>query len=169
MLLNFRITCILERPTKTSSTSGTVRISIGRVGKRTVESQEQFYFHEPLLKSIYPVFGPISGGTRVTIYGDNLNIGHNVSIYLDNLECRRITLPATEDNPIIDLNELTCLTSPSQRPYTVTTIRVQIDSAIRLLHAKFTYRSDPTIISLDPFTSFESGGRTITIKVFFKI
>lgn len=132
------------------------------MGKRTVESQEKFYFYDPLLKSIYPVFGPISGGTRVTIYGENLNIGYNVSVYLDNLECHRIV---PTDNKIV--NELSCLTSSSQRPYTVTTIRVQIDLAVRLLNAKFTYRPDPTIISLNPFTSFESGGRTVLIKVIF--
>lgn len=151
----------MERPTKTSLTSGTVRISIGQGGKRVVESRDYFQFRDPLLKSIYPVFGPISGGTKVTVYGEQLNIGYNISIHLDNLECQ--TLPG--NIPLATTDQLTCVTSPSQRPYTVTAVRVQIDSAIRLLHAKFTYRPDPIIIAIEPFTSFESGGRLITVKV----
>ena len=66
---------------------------------------------------------------------------------------------------IFKANQLSCLTAPSPRPYTVTAIRLQFDGAIRLMPtAKFEYRPDPTVQEVQPKTAPESGGRNLTVN-----
>jgi hypothetical protein len=150
----FRIVCIVEA----GSGSGPVRLTIG-TGRQTVESTQHYRFQEPLIRSIYPNFGPLSGGTRLTIYGDNLNVGANISIFLDNHPCELF-----DDTPRL-ANEIYCRTSESHRAYTVTALRLQIDDTVRILSINYEYRTDPSIESIAPLISFESGGRNLMIKV----
>ncbi|KAH7725496.1 PLX-2 protein [Aphelenchoides avenae] len=82
--ISVRILCVLEKGTA----AGPVRVTIGKTGKRSVESSTMFHFRSPTPRSVYPVFGPISGGTQLSIYGDNLHVGSNVSVHLDNLPCQ---------------------------------------------------------------------------------
>ncbi|KAL3122063.1 hypothetical protein niasHT_009356 [Heterodera trifolii] len=56
-----------------------------------------------------------------------------------------------------------CLTAASPRAYTVTAIRLQIDDAVRLLPAKFEYRTDPEVRDMQPRTAYESGGRKLIV------
>lgn len=57
-----------------------------------VESSQHFKFVEIVPKSIYPTFGPMSGGTRLSIFGQNLDAGSNVTVFLDNLPCTDMLL-----------------------------------------------------------------------------
>lgn len=154
--ISTRITCIVAKGVG----SGPVRITIGQAGRRTVESKAHYRFVDPQPKTIYPQFGPQSGGTRVVIHGDNLHAGRNISVHLDNLPCEVVRGGEETGKE----GQITCLTTASPRPYTITAIRVQVDSAVRLLHgAKFTYRTDPVVTSIQPAVAFESGGRVLTI------
>lgn len=150
----FRIVCIVEAGTS----NGPVRVAIGN-GRRTVESTENFRFQEPIIRSIYPNFGPLSGGTRLVIYGDNLNVGANVSIFLDNHPCELM-----DESPRLP-NEIYCRTTESHRAYTVTALRLQIDDTVRVLATNFEYRPNPSIDSINPLVSIESGGRNLLIEV----
>uniref|UniRef100_A0A914CJF6 Sema domain-containing protein n=1 Tax=Acrobeloides nanus TaxID=290746 RepID=A0A914CJF6_9BILA len=150
--ISTRIVCIVEK----GSGVGPVRVTIGKSGRRMVESTQHYKFSDPVPKSIYPTFGPISGGTRLSIFGHNLNLGSNVTVFLDNLPCK-IVEETDESEQII------CTTSPSSRIYTVTAIRLQIDDFVKLFDAKFAYRPDPTVMAINPTTTFESGGRTVTV------
>uniref|UniRef100_A0A915D9Z4 IPT/TIG domain-containing protein n=1 Tax=Ditylenchus dipsaci TaxID=166011 RepID=A0A915D9Z4_9BILA len=136
-----KISCIIER----GSGHGPARITIGRTGKRVVESAntQHFHFQDPLPKSIYPVFGPIAGGTRLAIHGDHLSIGSNISVHLDNLPCQVVRDEEAEENS----GQITCITSPSTSP---------IPSLL--------FEPNPTIESMEPRSSFESGGRMVNIK-----
>ena len=44
-------------------------------GKKTARSEVMFVFLEPSIDSVFPSFGPASGGTLVVIRGNNLDIG----------------------------------------------------------------------------------------------
>jgi hypothetical protein len=46
----------------------------------------------PSVCNIYPNFGPKTGGTKITIYGENLAIGNeNISLFLGDHRCEEIT------------------------------------------------------------------------------
>lgn len=139
--------------------SGPIRVTIGQTGRRTVESVEHFRFQEPIIRSIYPNFGPVSGGTRLAIYGDNLDVGANVTIFLDNHPCTLM-----EEAPR-SAQEIYCRTVESHRAYTVTALRLQVDDTVRVLSTNFEYRPDPTVDSMNPLVSFESGGRHLLVEV----
>uniref|UniRef100_A0A0N5B395 Sema domain-containing protein n=1 Tax=Strongyloides papillosus TaxID=174720 RepID=A0A0N5B395_STREA len=147
-----KIVCITERGTGT----GVVKITIGSSAKRIVESNEVFEYLDIQAQSIYPTFGPISGGTQISIYGNNLNVGSNISIHLDNLPC---TIDSNRNSSQI----ISCKTSKSPRIYHVSTIRLQIDSAIKIIDGHFEYREDPIITNIRPSSSFRSGGRLIAV------
>lgn len=49
----------------------------------------------------------------------------------------------------------------------MTAVRLQIDSAVRLFNSRFEYRPDPTVITIEPKTAFENGGRKIFVKVWY--
>lgn len=153
----FRIVCIVEA----GSGSGPVRVTIGQTARRVVESTEYFRFKEPVMKSIYPNFGPLNGGTRLAIYGENLNVGGNVTIFLDNHPCE------LDESSARSTQEIFCRTSESHRSYTVTAIRLQIDDTVRVLSTNFEYRPDPSIDSITPLVTFESGGRHLLIEACF--
>uniref|UniRef100_A0AAF5DK30 Sema domain-containing protein n=2 Tax=Strongyloides stercoralis TaxID=6248 RepID=A0AAF5DK30_STRER len=147
-----KIKCITEK----GSGSSVIKITIGSSAKRIVESNDLYEYLDIQGSSIYPTFGPISGGTQVSIYGNNLNIGSNISIYFDNIPC------------IINNNRnssqiISCKTSKSPRKYHVSAIRLQIDNAIKIINSQFEYREDPIITSIQPQSSFKSGGRLITV------
>ena len=150
--ISVKITCIVEKGTG----SGPIRITVGKTGKRYVESSENFYFRQPMPKSIYPSFGPVSGGTKLSISGTNLDIGSNVSVHLDNLPCKVV------ENRRVS-GEIICITSKGKRIYDVSAIRVQIDDAVRIFDSRFSYRPDPTVDSISPTASFVSGGRKIIV------
>uniref|UniRef100_A0A915MX25 Sema domain-containing protein n=1 Tax=Meloidogyne javanica TaxID=6303 RepID=A0A915MX25_MELJA len=156
-----------------SPISGPIKITIGRSGRRSVDSikgkneenKQQnndgiFNYLSPEPNSVQPNFGPQSGGTRFEIFGKNLNVGRNVSVHFDNLECQIVG-----EERLFYSDQLSCLTgSSTRRAYTVTAIRLQIDKAVRLIpDARFEYRADPIIIDIQPRTAPEGGGRNLTI------
>lgn len=152
--VSVKIVCVVEEGVG----SGPVRITIGRTGKRQVESAEHFHFLEPTIRSIQPNFGPLSGGTKLDVHGENLDVGANVSVYLDNLLCKL-------EEKSRSRNMLTCVTSASDKAYSVSSVKLQVDGTTRILNTKFEYRADPSITHIDPLVAYESGGRILNVKV----
>ena len=81
------------------------------------------------LLDIQPRLGPRSGGTLVTLTGQNLHVGSNVTVTLGGLPCPVISRPGS----------VTCVTSPSVEPRKVTDLRLRIDQANRSLEVPYTY------------------------------
>ncbi|KAI6187233.1 hypothetical protein M3Y98_00220500 [Aphelenchoides besseyi] len=152
--ISVRIGCILE----SGKGSGPVRITIGQSGQQIVESTDHFHFREPMVQSFYPRFGPKSGGTVLTLKGENLDVGANATVWLDEMECKLI------DEKPRQSNELKCETARSDGPKQIKAIRLQIDDTTRVLNSHFDYRSDPSIESISPLVSIESGGRRLIVE-----
>ncbi|XP_014222817.2 plexin-B isoform X2 [Trichogramma pretiosum] len=120
-------------------------------------SSIHFSYKDVRLSSLYPNVGPQSGGTRLAISGEHLNIGTTIAAYLDELPC------------LVDVNQatsrrVTCLTSRSGRVRRVSRLTLSIDGANRTLDLNpFNYTHDPTIMDIKPLSSFASGGRMITV------
>uniref|UniRef100_A0A915BHS0 Sema domain-containing protein n=3 Tax=Parascaris univalens TaxID=6257 RepID=A0A915BHS0_PARUN len=139
------------------SGANAIQLRLGQSGRRFVDSSSMFQFVDPQPKSVFPTFGPLSGGTRLAIYGANLNVGSNTTILIGTYPCK-----------MLHENELhaaiVCVTSRSEKPISVESIRIQIDRSVRILERKFEYRRDPVIYSIFPTATFESGGRLITVE-----
>ena len=109
------------------------------------------------LHSVFPAFGPQSGGTLLSITGYHLNMGSNVSAYLDELACLVNSSHATG-------TRLLCTTTRANAPRTVSQLTVYIDGAKRVLtRSPFSFTKDPTVMEIKPLRSFASGGRMLSV------
>lgn len=110
--------------------------------------------------------GPVSGGTTLSISGRFLNVGSEVTVFLDDLPC---VVNRTQSSSL----RLVCVTGGTQLPgavgavggypLQVRTLLVKLDGATRVLRTPFTYTPDPRIIDIKPLRSSWDGGRMITV------
>nr|BAD36749.1 plexin [Caenorhabditis elegans] len=136
--------------------SGPIRISVGRATVAVAESSELYSFVRTSIFSAYPLYGPISGGTRITLYGQNLSSGSQTSVTVGGMPC-----------PIERVNSstvLTCLTPSGTRIGKSARVVVHVDHSQTQLDQPFEYRSDPSISSIFPMTSFKAGGRIVYVQ-----
>jgi plexin A len=121
------------------------------------KSAVYFSYKDIRLMDLQPSVGPQSGGTRLAITGQYLNIGSTISAYLDELPCH---VNATQASS----TRLTCVTSKSGRVRKISRLTLSIDGANRTLQGNpYNYTHDPTIMEIKPLSSFASGGRMITV------
>uniref|UniRef100_A0A915PVS6 Sema domain-containing protein n=1 Tax=Setaria digitata TaxID=48799 RepID=A0A915PVS6_9BILA len=136
---------------------GTIHLRLGQTGRRFADSTMHYRFVDPQPCSLYPSFGPLSGGTKLFIYGINLNTGSNTSVLIGSYPCKvlkRVILPSS----------ITCLTSRSDKAGIYRTIQITIDRSLKILRGSFEYRSDPVVKTIHPKEAFQSGGRLITVR-----
>ncbi|VDK62047.1 unnamed protein product, partial [Onchocerca ochengi] len=156
-VIEFEIASRILCEVNTGTGSGSVHLRLGQTGRRFANSIMLYEFVDPQPLSLYPSFGPLSGGTKLTIYGSNLDIGSNTSVLIGIYPCKvlqRSLLPSS----------ITCLTSQSDKTGIYRTIQVSIDRSIRIFHGIFEYRSDPIVEGIHPKETFQSGGRVIEGK-----
>uniref|UniRef100_A0AAR2J353 receptor protein-tyrosine kinase n=1 Tax=Pygocentrus nattereri TaxID=42514 RepID=A0AAR2J353_PYGNA len=108
-------------------------------------------FQNPVIKGIFPAFGPKSGGTSLTITGLYLNSGSSRKVIIGSATCEIQSESATV---------LTCQT-PSQHSPSQHKVQLHIDGVTREAPANYTYNEDPLIHSVQPTRSFISGGSTV--------
>lgn len=175
-LVNYEISVKIECRTSAvdKETIGTVRVG------NDAESTVSFEYKDFQLERVSPKFGPMSGGTELTIYGKNLNIGSSIIAYLDDYICHINTTETTS-------NSLKCLTTHARSVEQIRTLTLIIDLANRTLQCNhqtrdsrvdmshfninsqngqcsiYNYTADPKIMQIKPLKSFKSGGRMITI------
>uniref|UniRef100_A0A4W4DPJ4 Sema domain-containing protein n=1 Tax=Electrophorus electricus TaxID=8005 RepID=A0A4W4DPJ4_ELEEL len=110
------------------------------------------HMQNPVIKGIFPEFGPKSGGTRLTIRGSYLNSGSSRKVTIGGATC-------VVQSESADM--LTCQT-PSQDSPSQHKVQLHMDGVIREAPANYTYNEDPLIHSVQPTRSFISGGSTVT-------
>ncbi|KAK1804524.1 hypothetical protein P4O66_020535, partial [Electrophorus voltai] len=144
---NHRLVCGLDH-VNLSNSKHWVRVRSGKEEGRI----KGLSFVNPVIKGIFPEFGPKSGGTRLTITGSYLNSG----------SCRKVTIGgATCVVQSESADMLTCQT-PSQDSPSQHKVQLHMDGVIREAPANYTYNEDPLIHSVQPTRSFISGGSTVT-------
>ncbi|KAM6925355.1 plexin-D1 [Xenentodon cancila] len=134
-----------------------VHVDVDQSGRGT--SKESFSYLVPKLFSLQPNRGSRAGGTRVTIWGEHLDIGSQVRVNVNNtLECR-----ITEKTDQM----IECIMPPAMQANTESmTVCVEFEDhpcQDTELSDMYTYEKNPTISSIHPKKSFLSGGRTITV------
>uniref|UniRef100_A0A3Q2NTC2 Plexin D1 n=1 Tax=Fundulus heteroclitus TaxID=8078 RepID=A0A3Q2NTC2_FUNHE len=163
-LLPERYTVSVELVCRTgkSERDGTdsVRVDVDQSG--TGASKESFAYLVPSVESIYPEKGSRSGGTRVTIHGEHLDIGSEVRVKVN--KTQECTITEKMDQMI------KCIMPPSLEADAVpvtATVCVEFEDRPcqeKELSVMYTYEKNPTISSIHPTKSFLSGGRIITVK-----
>lgn len=155
-LINYAVSVRIQCITGPSPLETTAPIIVGNEAGFT-ESSVEFSYKDIRLQSLFPTIGPQSGGTQLAITGQYLNIGSEITAYLDDYICEVNLTQASS-------TRLTCITSKAARPTHVAKVTLSIDGANRTLEGNpFNYTQDPTIMEIKPLTSFASGGRMIYV------
>lgn len=155
-LVNYEVSVRIQCVTGPSRTEHAAPIIVGNEAGYT-KSTVEFSYQDIKLTGIYPFMGPQSGGTLVAITGKYLNIGSEITAYLDNNIC---TVNLTQASS----GRLTCITSKSTKAANIAKLTLSIDGANRTLEGNpFNYTQDPTIMEIKPLNSFVSGGKMIFV------
>ncbi|XP_075218769.1 plexin B isoform X1 [Lycorma delicatula] len=157
-LVKYEVSVRIVCRTGPSSVEKVAAVVIGNQAGYT-ESSVHFSYKNIQVEGVSPSVGPQSGGTQLAITGQYLNIGSNISAFLDELRCN---VSATQASS----SRLTCITSQSPTARSISSLVLSIDGANRTLQSSlppFTYKQDPTIMEIKPLKSFVSGGRMITV------
>ena len=67
--------CVTTASESDSEGEVTVSVRINRTTSFRNATYHSFRYALPVISSVFPLYGPISGGTRVSIRGSELNIG----------------------------------------------------------------------------------------------
>ncbi|MGH0149084.1 UNVERIFIED_CONTAM: hypothetical protein FKN15_028122 [Acipenser sinensis] len=114
--------------------------------------KEGFSYVKPTVKEIFPVFGPKSGGTMLTVRGAYLDCGSTREITIGKAVC---TLKSVSDTM------LKCMT-PAQMAPSKYPVKLKIDSSVLEVAIPYTYNEDPIVSDIQPSRSFISGGGTVS-------
>lgn len=155
-LVNYEVSVRIQCITGPSATETTAPIIVGNEAGYS-ESSVEFSYKDIRLTGVFPSLGPQAGGTQLAITGQYLNIGSEITAYLDEWVCRVNLTQASS-------SRLTCITSRASKPVNIQKLTLSIDGANRTLEGNpFNYTQDPTIMEIKPLKSFASGGRMIFV------
>ena len=129
-----RIVCLVDSPKTSESRRGPV---IVRVSNFKGESADYYEFVNPVIESIHPIRGPLSGGTQLTIRGQFMNAGSSIQAVIDPaLPCAITYTNATH---------AICRTSASNRLRSGE-LHMSFDRGVRrYTRQMYQYVEDPTI------------------------
>ena len=114
---------------------------------------------QPKIHSIDPLIGIQSGGTILTIHGENFTIGNShISVSIGNQLCQLHSISS---------NKIECKTRsfPSSMLNRTHSIELHFDRQTQLLHSQlFIITPNPFLYAFDRYESFRSGGHLIIIR-----
>uniref|UniRef100_A0A8C2WBL6 Plexin A2 n=1 Tax=Cyclopterus lumpus TaxID=8103 RepID=A0A8C2WBL6_CYCLU len=109
-----------------------------------------FFFFLPITVSR----GPESGGTKVTIVGENLGAGSTANVHFGNQTCELYRRTASE---------IVCFSAPSVTRAGPVQVSLSVDRAEVHGSLAFEYIEDPTVQRIEPLWSITSGHTTLTV------
>lgn len=124
-LVNYEVSVKIECRTGPVSSEMLASVRVGNEAGYT-ESLVRFQYKDIKLIGLFPYIGPVSGGTKMSIIGNWLNIGSSISVFLDSYECL-VNMTHTSSS------RLTCITSASRQPEHVKSLTLRIDGGQRIL------------------------------------
>ncbi|XP_016403632.1 macrophage-stimulating protein receptor-like, partial [Sinocyclocheilus rhinocerous] len=138
----------------------TAKVHEGRVeGRYSIEGSAEmpeFTFVVPNITEVQPDYGPVNGGTLITITGPYLDSGKNRKVTLDGETCPIQSVSVVRGN----LSSIICLSQPVTEVKDVV-LRVYIDKSRVVTTKVFRYKKTPEILAVLPDCSFDSGSRII--------
>ncbi|XP_005996741.1 hepatocyte growth factor receptor [Latimeria chalumnae] len=142
-----RLICIVGASNSTSNVS--FKVSNGNRSSQ----MHVFSYKNPEVTSISPAYGPKSGGTILTLTGKYLDIGNLREVSVG----RKVCILKRLSDTVIEC------TTPAQSNLDEYPVKIKIDAAERKADTLFTYKEDPSVVTIQPTNSFFSGGGTITV------
>ncbi|XP_077386645.1 plexin-A2-like [Festucalex cinctus] len=137
------------------STPGPVKLCVGECRPELRAQSHQLYsFVTPSLLALTPGRGPESGGTKVTIVGENLGAGSSVTVYFGNQTCELYRRT---------MSEIVCFSAPSVTGAGPVQVGLRVDRAKVPGSLSFEYIQDPTVQRIEPLWSIASGHTTLTV------
>lgn len=138
----------------------TLKVNEGEVeGRYSIDGTAQitgFSFVEPSITEIKPDYGPMFGGTTVTLTGSYLHSGTQRDVFFGDKKCHIQREP--EGNGI--LSSIVCRTSAAADVGKVP-VKVFIDNFEVTTSKMFFYKNNPFITSVQPNCSFKRGSRFV--------
>ncbi|CAM4673964.1 unnamed protein product [Lepidochelys olivacea] len=134
--------------------SGPVEVTVG--DRPPGVSADHFTYQDPSLQELHPRMGPMAGGTRLTILGEELLTGDQIAAFVGDLPCS-IVAP-------VEPTAIVCVTSPSPEPRAASVRVLYGQTERRLQGGTFAYTPNPNITRAEPATSFRGGGRIIRVE-----
>uniref|UniRef100_A0A6Q2Z866 Plexin-A2 n=1 Tax=Esox lucius TaxID=8010 RepID=A0A6Q2Z866_ESOLU len=130
------------------SRDGPVQLCVGECRPELKTRSSQLYSFMPSVQALSPSRGPESGGTKVTIMGQNLGAGSSVTVLFGNQTCEFYGRTMTE---------IVCYSAPSLTGVGSVQISVGVDRAQVKESLSFDYIEDPTVQRIEPEWSIASG------------
>ncbi|XP_042523487.1 plexin-B3 [Dipodomys spectabilis] len=147
-----RIVCVTSPAP--NGTSGPVQVAIK--SRSPGVSTQHFTYQDPILLSLSPRWGPQAGGTQLTIHGQHLQTGGNISTFVGGQPC-----PILE--PVCP-EAIVCRTLPQAMPGEAVVLVVFGHAERKLLTSPFRYMANPQLVAAEPSVSFRGGGRLIRVR-----
>ncbi|CAF0972350.1 unnamed protein product, partial [Adineta ricciae] len=143
------------------SRTGSVQLKFGQHGPK-IESRQIISFINPTITSIEPLVGIESGGTLLTIVGDNLTLGNShIAVYIGTRPCQLLSISRTKIQ--CETGPFSSLMSNEQQE-----VRLIFDRQTKLNSKRFfTIVPNPILRSFDSYhqyQSFISGGHQLVIE-----
>ncbi|XP_066499316.1 plexin A3 [Hoplias malabaricus] len=150
-----RIVCDMEESQMAITPGGPVELCIGDCSAEYRTQSSQIYsFVTPSFNQVQPEKGPVSGGTRLTISGKNLDAGSAVTVFLAQEKCLFVRRAK---------REIVCVTPASISGSGPAAIKLFIDRAEINSDLRYIYTEDPTISSIEPNWSIINGSTSLTV------
>ncbi|XP_030633319.1 macrophage-stimulating protein receptor [Chanos chanos] len=140
----------------------TVKVHEGKVeGRYSIDGKAEmpgFTFVIPNITEVQPDYGPVNGGTLITITGPHLDSGKTRRVTLDGQPCTIKSVSSGRGN----ISSIVCESLPVSEVKDVV-LRVYIDKSRVVTTKVFRYKETPEITAVLPDCSFDRGSR-ITIE-----
>ncbi|XP_053378224.1 plexin-A2-like isoform X3 [Mercenaria mercenaria] len=143
---------VCETGRKDQYVTGKVRVVIDNTYDAL--AKQSFTYVDPELKTISPRRGPVSGGTRVTINGRNLESGTTAMVMVGRNKCEVKQRLA---------NQIICVTTNASLNSTAA-VRAKFDNQDVVSTLQFVYIDDPVVYTVEPIRGIVSGGIKIMVN-----
>ncbi|XP_041813694.1 macrophage-stimulating protein receptor-like isoform X2 [Chelmon rostratus] len=155
------LVCKIQEKTKPSQNlTITLEVHEGEVeGRYSIEGTAQtpgFSFVEPSITEIRPDYGPVFGGTTVTLTGRYLNSGIQRNVSFADKKC---SIQSTTEGSET-LSSIVCRTATAAGVGKVP-VKVFIDNFQVTTSKMFSYKNNPVISSVEPYCGFQSGSKLV--------
>ncbi|KAI9515085.1 hypothetical protein NQZ68_027951 [Dissostichus eleginoides] len=151
--------CKIQVNTPSQNLNITLQVHEGEVeGRYSIEGTAQipgFSFVEPSITEIRPDFGPMFGGTTVTLTGKYLNSGTQRDVFFDEKKCSIQSAPEGSGT-----SSIVCNTAAAAAVGNVP-VKIIIDNFQVSTTKMFFYKHNPVINSVHPHCSFQSGSKLV--------
>lgn len=138
----------------------TVEVHEGKVdGRFSIDGRAEmpgFTFVIPNITEIQPNYGPLVGGTLITITGPHLDAGRTRKVTLNDVHCPIKRIIKSRGN----MSSIICLSQPMSEVRDVP-LSVSIDKSPVLTNKVFYYKENPKITSVLPDCSFDRGSKIV--------